>query len=291
MVRIFTDRAYNPGLDRGGWAAVVVEDRQKRVFSGTITKTTSNRMEITAALEGVLRTPQNSEVSVFTDSQYLFGSMTRGWQRRANLDLWERLDEACGERKVRWEWIRGNDDNPFHQEAHDMATSLTGGGDKPRSARTKRETGPAKVRMVDVGDKPVTRRRAEAMGRVVMQASTLEVIRAVGLPKGDVLAAAQLAGIMAAKRTPDLLPLCHPLLIEDVRVEFRLNEEAGAVEITASVVGDGKTGFEMEALTAVSVSALTIYDMAKSVDPAMRLEEICLVRKSGGKSGVVELGP
>ncbi|MEE8472894.1 MAG: cyclic pyranopterin monophosphate synthase MoaC [Dehalococcoidia bacterium] len=291
MAQIFTDGAYNPGLDRGGWAAVVVEDGQKHVFSGTTTKTTSNRMEITAALEGVLSTPQSSEVAVFTDSQYLFGSMTRGWQRRANLDLWERLDEARGQRTVRWEWIRGDDANPFHQEAHDMATSLAGGGDKPRSARTKREAGSARVRMVDVGDKPVTRRRAEAAGRVVMQASTLELIRAGGLPKGDVLAAAQLAGIMAAKRTPDLLPLCHPLLVEDVRVEFELNEEAGAVEITASVVGDGKTGFEMEALTAVSVSALTIYDMTKSVDPAMRLEGIRLVRKSGGKSGTVELGP
>lgn len=145
------------------------------------------------------------------------------------------------------------------------------------------------VRMVDVGGKPVTARQATARGRVVMKAATLTLIKQGKLPKGDVLAVARLAGIMAAKKTPNLIPLCHPLLIEDVNMELNLNEEESAVEIAATARGQGKTGFEMEALTAVAISALTIYDMCKSVDPSMRLENIRLIRKSGGKSGIVAL--
>ncbi|HIE17263.1 MAG TPA: cyclic pyranopterin monophosphate synthase MoaC [Dehalococcoidia bacterium] len=143
--------------------------------------------------------------------------------------------------------------------------------------------------MVDVGAKPVTARQAVAKGGVVMQAATLELIKQGKLSKGDVLAAARVAGIMAAKETHRLIPLCHPLLIEDVSIDFSLNEEAAAVEITVMVKGSGRTGFEMEALTAVAVSGLTIYDMCKAVDPAMRLQDIRLVRKSGGKSGDISL--
>lgn len=145
------------------------------------------------------------------------------------------------------------------------------------------------IRMVDVGAKPVTTRQAVAKGRVVMQAATLGLIKQGALPKGDVLAAARVAGIMAAKETHRLIPLCHPLLIEDVNIDFSLDEKDSAVEITVAVKGSGRTGFEMEALTAVAVSGLTIYDMCKAVDPAMRLQDIRLVRKSGGKSGDVVL--
>ena len=101
MIKLYTDGAYNPVLRQGGWGAIVVEDSQKRVFSGTAKRTTNNRMEITAALEGILQAPQGIEVVIYTDSQYLFGCMSRGWQRRANRDLWERLDEAVSQRKVR----------------------------------------------------------------------------------------------------------------------------------------------------------------------------------------------
>jgi cyclic pyranopterin phosphate synthase len=118
--------------------------------------------------------------------------------------------------------------------------------------------------MVDVGGKPITSRLAVARGRVFMQAKTMSLLKKGKLPKGDVLAAARVAGIMAAKETYRLIPLCHPLLIEDVNIEFSLEEKASAVEITATVKGSGKTGFEMEALTAVAVSALTIYDMCKA---------------------------
>lgn len=144
------------------------------------------------------------------------------------------------------------------------------------------------MHMVDIGQKPDTEREAVAKGWIKMQRATLDLLRQGGLPKGDVLAAAQVAGIMAAKKTPELLPLCHPLLLTDVKVEFRLDEPGGdGVEITARVKSQGKTGVEMEALTAVAVSALTIYDMCKGVDPRMEIGGLHLVRKSGGKSGEV----
>lgn len=146
-----------------------------------------------------------------------------------------------------------------------------------------------RVQMVDVGDKMETDRLAVAKGRLTMRPETLHLIAEKGVPKGDVLAVAQVAGIMAAKRVPDLIPLCHPLLLTKTDVEFDINEEASCVEITATVRSRGKTGVEMEALTAVSVAALTVYDMAKAVERTMRIEDIRLVRKSGGKSGEIVL--
>jgi cyclic pyranopterin phosphate synthase len=146
-----------------------------------------------------------------------------------------------------------------------------------------------RVLMVDVGGKPDTERVAVAQGEVAMQPETLRLIAERGVPKGDVLAVAQVAGIMAAKRTPHLIPLCHPLLLTKVDVEFRIDEPSSRIEITATVRCRGKTGVEMEALTAVSVAALTIYDMAKAVEKTMRIGNIRLVRKSGGKSGEIIL--
>ena len=142
------------------------------------------------------------------------------------------------------------------------------------------------VQMVDVGGKPDTERLAIARGAVVMQPETLRLIATDGLPKGDVLTTAQLAGIMAAKRTADLIPLCHPLALTKIDVDFEIDLAASRIVITATVRTRGKTGVEMEALTAVSVAALTIYDMAKAVEKTMRITDIHLVRKEGGKSGL-----
>jgi len=144
-------------------------------------------------------------------------------------------------------------------------------------------------RMVDVTGKLETQREAVAKGVVRMKPATFDLIKKGGVAKGDILGVAQLAGIMAAKETPHLIPLCHPLLIGDSRVEFSLDEVESTVEITATVRSSGKTGVEMEALTAVAVAALTIYDMCKAVDRGMRVENIRLVRKSGGKGGTVSL--
>lgn len=144
-------------------------------------------------------------------------------------------------------------------------------------------------KMVDVTAKADTVRVAVARGVVRMQPDTLRLIKRGGTKKGDVLSVAKLAGIMAAKRTPDLIPLCHPLLIGNVAIEFSPDEAKSTIEITATVESTGKTGVEMEALTAVTITALTIYDMCKAVDRGMKIETVRLVRKSGGKSGTIEL--
>ncbi len=145
------------------------------------------------------------------------------------------------------------------------------------------------VHMVDVGHKDDTERVATARGEVHMQPETLHLIAEQGLPKGDVLATAQLAGVMAAKQTSNLIPLCHPLLLTQILVDFEPDETTSSIIITATVRTRGKTGVEMEALTAVSVAALTIYDMAKAAEKTMRITNIRLLSKLGGKSGDVIL--
>jgi len=144
-------------------------------------------------------------------------------------------------------------------------------------------------RMVDITAKPDTHRQAVAKGTVRMQPATLKLIKKGQVVKGDVLPVAQLAGIMAAKRTPDLIPLCHPILIGDVRIEFNIDEKESTVEIMTTVESTGKTGVEMEALTATAIAALTIYDMCKAADRGIKIENIRLIRKSGGKSGTITL--
>ena len=143
------------------------------------------------------------------------------------------------------------------------------------------------ARMVDVSQKGDTEREAVAKSKVVMKPATLKLIKSAGFEKGDILAVARVAGIMAAKKTPHLIPLCHPLLINNIAIEFDLTGD-DSVDITARVKSTGKTGVEMEALVAASVSALTIYDMCKSADRAMTIMEICLESKKGGKSGIYQ---
>ena len=142
--------------------------------------------------------------------------------------------------------------------------------------------------MVDVSDKDATRRTATAKGSVVVQPQTMALITGGGVKKGDVLAIAQLAGIMGAKRTPDLIPLCHPLALSSVAVDLTCDPARNAVDITATCKLTGRTGVEMESLTAVLVAALTVYDMCKAVDRSMRIENVRLVHKAGGKSGTFE---
>lgn len=144
-----------------------------------------------------------------------------------------------------------------------------------------------RARMVDIGLKPDTQRLAIAKGEIVMKRDTLDLIEAGELKKGDVLTVAQIAGVMAAKKTADLIPLCHPLQLTDVQVDLVLDKELPGVQITAIIRTTGKTGVEMEALTAVSISALTVYDMAKAVEKTMVIRNIRLVEKHGGISGDV----
>lgn len=139
--------------------------------------------------------------------------------------------------------------------------------------------------MVDVSEKSETARTAVAAGRVLVNEETFRLIKTGGMKKGDVLATAQIAGIMGAKRTPDIIPMCHPIVISGVDIDFNLNEEDLAVEILATAKCTGVTGVEMEALTAVSVAALTVYDMCKAVQKDMVISDIRLLKKTGGKSG------
>lgn len=146
------------------------------------------------------------------------------------------------------------------------------------------------ARMVDVGSKPDTERIAVAGGSIYMKADTLNLIQQGTLKKGDVLSIARVAGIMAAKKTSELIPLCHPIALNHVDIELTLDETVNAVHIVATARTTGKTGVEMEALTAVSVAALTVYDMAKAVDREMRLTDIRLLEKRGGQHGDYEVG-
>ena len=142
-----------------------------------------------------------------------------------------------------------------------------------------------RAKMVDVGEKGITRRTATAAARVLVSNETFDLIRSGGMKKGDVLTVAQIAGVMGAKRTPDLIPMCHPILMDGIDLALHLDEERRSVEIRATVSCDGRTGVEMEALTAVSTAALTVYDMCKAVQKDIVISDIRLVSKTGGVHG------
>ena len=287
MINIYTDGACQDNPGPGGWAAIVEQGGESREFAGREDRTTNNRMEITAAIKGLEATPEGSVVTLHSDSRYLVNTMTRGWKRNVNTDLWERLDALVAGREVKWQWVRGHAGHPQNERADKLATGKAGVADEGRRLTHLDEQG--RARMVDVGWKPDTEREAVARGAVSMQEETLALIKSGGVEKGDVLAVARLAGIMAAKRTAELIPLCHPLPLDQVDVELELSEPTSQVQITATARTTAKTGVEMEALTAVSVAALTIYDMCKAVDRGMRIEAVRLVRKTGGKSGEIVL--
>ena len=290
MIEIYTDGSCldNPGP--GGWAAIILENGSKRAIHGREDQTTNNRMEILAIVKGLQAVPESAECTVFTDSRYVVNTMTRNWKRGANQDLWARLDAEVSKRKLQWRWVRGHQGDPLNEEADALANREAKRDRNDPSDHTLThidESGQA--RMVDVGSKPDTDRVAVARGSVVMNSETLALIVSNGFEKGDVLGVARVAGIMAAKNTSQLIPLCHPITLDQVAVEFEIDEDRNAVNITATAWTTAKTGVEMEAMTAVSIAALTVYDMCKSVDRRIRIERVRLVRKSGGKSGQIVL--
>lgn len=235
-----------------------------------------------------------------------------------NPDLWEEMLRQIDRHDVEMRWVKGHAGNDGNERADALAVEASEGrnlaidhgfeappnnprpplldapaiqaspGQRPGTGLTHIDESGA-ARMVDVGGKPDTDREAVARGRVLMNAETLDLIRSNGFEKGDVLAVARTAGIMGAKNTSQLIPLCHPLPLNRVAVDFEMDESESAVGITATASTNGKTGVEMEALTAVTVAALTIYDMCKAVDRAMRIDSVRLVRKTGGKSGDIIL--
>lgn len=289
LIQIYTDGSClgNPGP--GGWGAVIIEDGRKRTLSGADKSTTNNRMEMLAVIQGLAAVPEAEQVTVFSDSQYVVNTMTRGWKRKANVDLWDRLDAEVAAHRVEWMWVRGHDGDPGNEEADSLATSAAKGDANPVQPQLTHVDDAGKAGMVDVGDKATTVREATAKGTVLMRAETLALIETNAVKKGDVLGVARVAGIMGAKNTFQLIPLCHPLPLDKVSVDFELDSDANSVNITATSRTTAKTGVEMEALTAVSIAALTIYDMCKSADRAMRIDAIRLVSKSGGRSGDITL--
>ncbi len=322
MIEIFTDGACSGNPGKGGWAAVILRDGYTQEICGRERQTTNNRMEMTAVIEGLAAVPPDARVTVYSDSQYVVNTMTMNWKRRKNQDLWAKLDRETAARHVTWEWIRGHAGHPINERADRLATEqarlgarVAGGShlthvnpegptrktDSPatRQARLGEPAGggshlthvdgEGKASMVDVGAKAVTQRVAVARGAVVMQPETLRLVGENAMEKGDVLGVARIAGIMAAKKTAELIPLCHPLPLDKVSVELRIDEAQSSVEIEATAATTAKTGVEMEALTAVSVAALTIYDMVKAVDRGTTIRSVRLVRKTGGASGDVDL--
>ena len=288
MIHIYTDGSClgNPGP--GGWAAIIEENGGKKRLGGREDDTTNNRMEILAVIKGLQATPSHSEVTIFSDSQYVVNTMTKGWKRKANQDLWAALDTAVKERRVTWKWVRGHAGNPGNEEADALANQQIGA--PPESKETLPHLDQqGHARMVDVGGKEPTAREAVAMGSVHMKPETLRLITQGQVQKGDVLSVARVAGVMAAKRTSELIPLCHPIPLDQVTVDLEPDAAASAVHITATARTTAKTGVEMEAMTAVAVAALTVYDMCKSVDRGIRVEAIRLVSKRGGKSGDIVL--
>jgi cyclic pyranopterin phosphate synthase len=305
MIHVYTDGAClgNPGP--GGWGAVIIENGLSRELSGKEADTTNNRMEITAVIEALKEVPQESEIVVYSDSTYVINTMVKNWKRNKNTDLWDLLDRQMSGRKVKWEWVKGHSGDPLNERAdrlaHGAATSIANpkkkdiNEDMGLSEDLKRKkvglthidsAGAAK--MVDVGSKPDTEREATAKGFVRMKRETIKLIQDNNFEKGDVLAVARIAGVMGAKETSRLIPLCHPIPLTQVTIEFDIDDKEGLISITSTAKCIGKTGVEMEALNGSMIAALTIYDMCKSVDRGMQIGTQ-LSSKTGGQSGNVFL--
>ena len=299
-MNIYTDGAClgNPGP--GGWGAIVTGDGEDRPLSGADPATTNNRMELMAAIKGIEAVAPGRAVTIHSDSQYLVNTMTKNWKRSKNQDLWARLDTLAAERQVSWKWVRGHAGHTYNEKADRLAVAAAyriagrgvpaGGAAEPAPLDPAQKTlshvdDQGRARMVDVGAKPATARLAVAQATLTMRTETLALIAEGRMEKGDVFTVARLAGIGAAKKTWDLIPLAHQVPLSHVSVDFEPDPATGTVAITATTRTTAQTGVEMEALTAVSIAALTVYDMCKAVDRAMEIGPVRLLEKRGGQRG------
>jgi len=327
MINIYTDGSYDPSTGVGGWAALIEEPNQEPLcLSGQESaeqKNTSQRMEQLAIIKALEATKTSAEITIYSDSQYVVYTMDKGWKRRANQDFWGLLDQLARQRTIYWKWIRGHAGNPFNEFVDALAnykagirktlpkyeryipinpgTALASNSKKPTSHLSSKiqvdnpenklthldDSG--KATMVDVGQKAETFREAVAKCKVLMQPATLALIQEGNIEKGEVFSIARLAGIMSAKQTPYLIPLCHPIPLDQVTVEFSVDLKNSAIEILSTAKAISRTGLEMEAMMSATIAGLTIYDMVKAVDRSTRVTDVRLIRKKGGKSGEIIL--
>jgi cyclic pyranopterin phosphate synthase len=292
MISIYTDGSCDGNPGPGGWAAIIIAEDDKRVISGGERDTTNNRMEVLAAIKGLEATSAVESVVVFSDSQYLVNTMTKGWRRMANNDLWRMLDNLTANRTVQWLWVRGHSGDAYNEEANTLANreremARQHVADMPKRLTHLDEKG--KAQMVNVGEKLDSHREAVAKCSILMNQDVLEKISHGQVAKGDVFAVARIAGINAAKHTWEMIPLCHQIPITHAQVDLEADSKRSAVDIVATVRTTYKTGVEMEALVAATSAALTVYDMCKALDRTMHIEGVRLVKKSGGRSGEIVL--
>ena len=271
----------NPGP--GGWASIIIINDVKTTLSGSDEETTNNKMEITAIIKGLEQFPENSSVKIFTDSEYVINTMTKNWKRNTNLDLWNCLDSLVKNRTIEWNWVKGHSGNKLNDEA-----DLIANGEAKKIIQKKKLTHLNKegnAQMVDTSTKGITERIAIVSGKILMKKETLDTALKGNLKKGDLFSVAKTSGINAAKWTHLLIPMCHPIPVSNVVIDIVPNHNMPGLEITSTVKANWNTGVEMEAFTAVSITCLTIFDMCKSLDKSMKIEDIHLVHKAGGASG------
>ena len=280
MIRIYSDGSClgNPGP--GGWGVVFIDGNKESYYSGSNKETTNNRMEIQGAIEGLKLTSESDDITLITDSTYVINTITKNWKRKVNNDLWDILDNLVLTRNIKWEWVKGHSGNKFNEKADKLAFNAA-----EKVSELTHVDDKGKMNMVDVSGKDITKRYAEVQGSVVMNLSTLEIIKKGELKKGDVITVARTAGITAAKTTPTLIPLCHPVPLSEIKIDIEFDEEIPGVIVTGSTRAEWKTGVEIEAFNAVVIACVTIYDMCKAIDRSAFISEIKLLKKSGGKSG------
>ena len=293
MIEIYTDGSClgNPGP--GGWAAIILDtndpDKTPSRIKGNCPDTTNNRMELLAVIEGIASTPSDRKIKVYSDSKYVVDTLNKNWKRKANLDLWEKLDQQIHNRNIEYIWIKGHANNTHNEEADNIAQQEANNiaQNPPTSTNHSHTDKTGKISMVDISNKNTTLRIAKATCDVMTSHESFLAIKNNKIEKGDVISSARIAGILAAKKTSSIIPLCHPILISHIEITFNLDEANNVISITSKVTSSGQTGVEMEALTAVTISALTIYDMCKSIDKQTTITNIRLLKKSGGKSGII----
>tara|TARA_Y100000748_G_scaffold297369_1_gene291285 strand:- start:565 stop:1443 length:879 start_codon:yes stop_codon:yes gene_type:complete len=287
MIKIYTDGSClgNPGP--GGWGAVIIyPDGNEKELSGADLDTTNNRMELQSVIEALDYLESGSMVELYSDSLYVLNTITKGWKKKANIDLWDKLESKIQKHSnISWYWVKGHSGDFYNEKVNDLAQ---GKAEMVKTNNLSHISEEGNVQMVDVGQKTDSERIAIAKGYVKVSKDIILQVLEANNPKGDVLNVSRIAGIMAAKRTPELIPLCHQIDLNHVDISIDIDEENNRFIIEATAKSNSKTGVEMESLVAVSVTALTIYDMTKAIDHDSLISEIQLVSKSGGKSGNIK---